>query len=101
MSCVQESGFFLLLNWYIFLWNEPGAPLTWATPSIPLSVSPDPSRFINKLKEDEGACLTALESGNIFLYHTLAPLLRKTQQGVFQLPLLPFKGMCNAPPSTS
>ncbi|CAL8381379.1 unnamed protein product [Gadus morhua 'NCC'] len=50
-------------------------------------------RFINKLKEDEGACLTALESGNIFLYHTLAPLLRKTQQGVFQLPLLPFKDL--------
>ncbi|CAL8302506.1 unnamed protein product [Lota lota] len=45
-------------------------------------------RFMNKLKEDEGACLAALDSGDVFLFHTLTPLLRKTQQGVFQLPLL-------------
>ncbi|CAL8284051.1 unnamed protein product [Merluccius merluccius] len=48
-------------------------------------------RFMNKLKEDEGACLAALDSGDVFLYHTLAPLLRKTQQGGVQLPLLPAK----------
>ncbi|KAG7275497.1 hypothetical protein CRUP_032540 [Coryphaenoides rupestris] len=48
-------------------------------------------RFMDKLKEDEGACLAALDSGHVFLYHTLAPLLRKTQQGMFQLPLLPAK----------
>lgn len=48
---------------------------------------------MNKLKVDEGACLAALDSGdgNVILYHTLAPLLRKTLQGVFQLPLLSAK----------
>uniref|UniRef100_A0A674B1P4 NAD(+) diphosphatase n=1 Tax=Salmo trutta TaxID=8032 RepID=A0A674B1P4_SALTR len=42
--------------------------------------------------EDE-ACRAALQSGNIFLYHKLAPLLRRTDSGIYQLPALQTKGI--------
>ncbi|XP_046888102.1 nucleoside diphosphate-linked moiety X motif 13 [Hypomesus transpacificus] len=45
-------------------------------------------RHLNKLKEDDNACRVALQSGNIFLYHKLAPLLQRTESGIFQLQIL-------------
>ncbi|KAM6951569.1 NAD(P)H pyrophosphatase NUDT13, mitochondrial [Aplochiton taeniatus] len=45
-------------------------------------------RFLNRLKESDEACLSALRSGSVFLYHNLAPLLQQTDRGVFRLPLL-------------
>ncbi|KAM4624638.1 NAD(P)H pyrophosphatase NUDT13, mitochondrial isoform 1-T2 [Polymixia lowei] len=46
-------------------------------------------RYLNKLKENDEACLAALQTGNIFLYHRLAPLLHQTDhQGIFKLPAM-------------
>ncbi|XP_029561642.1 NAD(P)H pyrophosphatase NUDT13, mitochondrial isoform X2 [Salmo trutta] len=48
-------------------------------------------RYLNKIKEEDEACRAALQSGNIFLYHKLAPLLRRTDSGIYQLPALQTK----------
>ncbi|XP_024242276.1 nucleoside diphosphate-linked moiety X motif 13 isoform X2 [Oncorhynchus nerka] len=48
-------------------------------------------RHLNKIKEEDEACRAALQSGNIFLYHKLAPLLRRTDSGIYQLPALQTK----------
>ncbi|XP_041941355.1 nucleoside diphosphate-linked moiety X motif 13 isoform X2 [Alosa sapidissima] len=50
-------------------------------------------RHLMKLKEDDGACLEALRSGHLLLYHRLAPLLQKapataSTPGLFQLPAI-------------
>ncbi|KAL2101731.1 hypothetical protein ACEWY4_003492 [Coilia grayii] len=43
-------------------------------------------RYLTRLREDDEACLEALRSGRLLLYHRLAPLLQKTPAGLFQLP---------------
>ncbi|KAM9561573.1 NAD(P)H pyrophosphatase NUDT13, mitochondrial isoform 2-T5 [Salvelinus alpinus] len=48
-------------------------------------------RHLNKIKEEDEACRAALQSGNIFLYHKLAPLLQRTDSGIYQLPALQTK----------
>ncbi|XP_036377098.1 nucleoside diphosphate-linked moiety X motif 13 [Megalops cyprinoides] len=45
-------------------------------------------RYLMRLKEDDEACLRALQSGSVLLYHKLAPLLRQTERGMYQLPAL-------------
>lgn len=45
-------------------------------------------RYLNKLKEDDDACRAALQSGSILLYHKLSPLLERTKNGIFRLPVL-------------
>ncbi|KAK9965212.1 hypothetical protein ABG768_004313 [Culter alburnus] len=45
-------------------------------------------RYLMRLKEDDEACREALKSGNILLYHKLAPLLQKTNSGVYKLACL-------------
>ncbi|KAJ8404763.1 hypothetical protein AAFF_G00331500 [Aldrovandia affinis] len=45
-------------------------------------------RYLMRLKEDDEACRGALQSGSVLLYHKLAPLLRQTERGIYQLPLL-------------
>uniref|UniRef100_A0A3B3XMA4 NADH pyrophosphatase-like N-terminal domain-containing protein n=1 Tax=Poecilia mexicana TaxID=48701 RepID=A0A3B3XMA4_9TELE len=35
--------------------------------------------YINKLKENDAACLSALQNGHIFLFHRLMPLLQCSQ----------------------
>ncbi|XP_072229056.1 NAD(P)H pyrophosphatase NUDT13, mitochondrial [Leuresthes tenuis] len=35
-------------------------------------------RYVNRLKEDDEACVTALQKGHIFLFHHLSPLLQRT-----------------------
>lgn len=40
------------------------------------------------MKEDDTICREALRSGTILLYHRLAPLLQKTDSGIYSLPLL-------------
>ncbi|XP_062860042.1 nucleoside diphosphate-linked moiety X motif 13 [Trichomycterus rosablanca] len=42
-------------------------------------------RFLMKLKENDQACREALRSGNLILYHKLAPLLQRNTSGVCQL----------------
>ncbi|KAJ8365595.1 hypothetical protein SKAU_G00144260 [Synaphobranchus kaupii] len=46
------------------------------------------TRYLMRLKEDDEACRGALQSGNVLLYHKLAPLLRQTQRGRYQLHVL-------------
>ncbi|XP_063046600.1 nucleoside diphosphate-linked moiety X motif 13 [Engraulis encrasicolus] len=43
-------------------------------------------RYLMHLKEDDAACLDALSSGRLLLYHRLSPLLIKTPAGLYQLP---------------
>ncbi|XP_031423841.1 nucleoside diphosphate-linked moiety X motif 13 [Clupea harengus] len=53
-------------------------------------------RYLMRLKEDDEACLEAMRSGSLLLYHTLAPLLQKSPSGLFQLPAIntsDFKGI--------
>ncbi|KAL4640136.1 nucleoside diphosphate-linked moiety X motif 13 isoform X1 [Arapaima gigas] len=45
-------------------------------------------RYLMRLKEDDEACQKALQSGTILLYHKLAPLLRRTEMGTYELPVL-------------
>ncbi|KAJ8284788.1 hypothetical protein COCON_G00036380 [Conger conger] len=45
-------------------------------------------RYLMRLKEDDEACRRALQSGNVLLYHKLAPLLRQQQKGIYQLKVL-------------
>ena len=45
-----------------------------------------------RLKEDDEACLEAMRSGSLLLYHTLAPLLQKSPSGLFQLPAINTSG---------
>ncbi|KAM7398269.1 hypothetical protein PAMA_006260 [Pampus argenteus] len=41
-------------------------------------------RYVNRLKEDNEACAAALQTGRVFLFHRLAPLLQHTGQGTFR-----------------
>ncbi|XP_028990220.1 nucleoside diphosphate-linked moiety X motif 13 isoform X3 [Betta splendens] len=41
-------------------------------------------RYMNRLKEDDTACLSALHNGQIFLFHHLSPLLQCTQRGTLR-----------------
>ncbi|KAL0984156.1 hypothetical protein UPYG_G00137810 [Umbra pygmaea] len=45
-------------------------------------------RYLNRIKEDDEVCQTALQSGDIFLFHKLAPLLQQTGSGIYQFPAL-------------
>ncbi|XP_035257440.1 nucleoside diphosphate-linked moiety X motif 13 [Anguilla anguilla] len=45
-------------------------------------------RYLMRLKEDDEACRTALQSGNVLLYHKLEPLLAQTQKGMYHLHML-------------
>lgn len=54
-------------------------------------------RYLMKLKEDDRACLEALHSGHLLLYHRLAPLLQKgpdttTTTALFKLPAISTSG---------
>ncbi|XP_039645189.1 nucleoside diphosphate-linked moiety X motif 13 isoform X1 [Perca fluviatilis] len=42
------------------------------------------SRFVDRLKRDDGACAAALQSGQMFLFHRLAPLLQRTERGTLR-----------------
>ncbi|KAK2884342.1 nucleoside diphosphate-linked moiety X motif 13 isoform X2 [Channa argus] len=42
------------------------------------------TRYVNWLKEDDEACLAALENGHIFLFHHLHPLLQRTKTGTLR-----------------
>ncbi|XP_044035848.1 nucleoside diphosphate-linked moiety X motif 13 isoform X2 [Siniperca chuatsi] len=42
------------------------------------------TRYVNRLKEDDEACAAALQTGRIFLFHRLSPLLQRTEQGTFR-----------------
>ncbi|XP_019902439.1 nucleoside diphosphate-linked moiety X motif 13 isoform X2 [Esox lucius] len=46
-------------------------------------------RYLSRMKQDDEVCRTALQSGNIFLYHQLAPLLQRTDIGTYQFPAFP------------
>lgn len=50
-----------------------------------------------RLKEDDEACREALKSGNVLLYHKLAPLLQKTNSGVYKLACLKTSGLSATP----
>uniref|UniRef100_W5LGJ2 NAD(+) diphosphatase n=1 Tax=Astyanax mexicanus TaxID=7994 RepID=W5LGJ2_ASTMX len=53
----------------------------------PLPFSTYVSRiYLMKLKEDDDACREALRSGNLMLFHKLAPLVRRNKHGVCQSP---------------
>lgn len=41
-------------------------------------------RYLNRLKEDDEACLAALQNAHIYLFHRLSPLLRRTERGTFR-----------------
>ncbi|KAM4715795.1 NAD(P)H pyrophosphatase NUDT13, mitochondrial isoform 2-T4 [Anableps anableps] len=41
-------------------------------------------RYINKLKENDAACVSALQTGHIFLFHHLIPLLQSSGPGTFR-----------------
>lgn len=50
-----------------------------------------------RLREDDEACREALRSGNFLLYHKLAPLLQKTNSGVYKLACLKTSGLNTTP----
>ncbi|KAI4890595.1 hypothetical protein NFI96_032421 [Prochilodus magdalenae] len=54
----------------------------------PLSTYVSRIRYLMKLKEDDEACLEALRSGSLLLYHKSAPLLQKNKDGIYHLPHL-------------
>uniref|UniRef100_A0A3B4ZLY5 NAD(+) diphosphatase n=1 Tax=Stegastes partitus TaxID=144197 RepID=A0A3B4ZLY5_9TELE len=41
-------------------------------------------RLVNRLKADDDACAAALHGGRIFLFHSLSPLLQRTDRGTFR-----------------
>ncbi|XP_026171173.1 NAD(P)H pyrophosphatase NUDT13, mitochondrial [Mastacembelus armatus] len=41
-------------------------------------------RYLNRLKEDDEACVAALQNSHIFLFHRLSPLLQRTERGTFR-----------------
>ncbi|MBN3322189.1 NUD13 protein, partial [Atractosteus spatula] len=45
-------------------------------------------RYLLRLKEDDEACQRALQSGSFLLYHRLAPLLHKAEQGGYRAAVL-------------
>ncbi|KAK2820748.1 hypothetical protein Q5P01_023707 [Channa striata] len=42
------------------------------------------TRYVNQLKEDDEACLAALQNGHVFLFHHLRPLLQPTKTGTLR-----------------
>ncbi|XP_054860654.1 nucleoside diphosphate-linked moiety X motif 13 isoform X3 [Amphiprion ocellaris] len=49
-------------------------------------------RFVNRLQEDDDACAAALQNGRIFLFHSLSPLLQRTNRGTFRTSALTASG---------
>ncbi|XP_061563751.1 nucleoside diphosphate-linked moiety X motif 13 [Cololabis saira] len=47
-------------------------------------------RYVNRLKQDDEACLSALRDGHVFLFHRLSPLLRRCHAGTFGPVFLPY-----------
>ncbi|XP_071317984.1 NAD(P)H pyrophosphatase NUDT13, mitochondrial isoform X2 [Trachinotus anak] len=45
-------------------------------------------RYVNRLKEDDASCASALQTGRIFLFHHLSPLLQRTERGTFRSAVL-------------
>ncbi|XP_053197624.1 nucleoside diphosphate-linked moiety X motif 13 isoform X1 [Scomber japonicus] len=45
-------------------------------------------RYVNRLKQDDDACSAALQTGRMFLFHRLNPLLQNTERGTFRPPTL-------------
>ncbi|XP_037610622.1 nucleoside diphosphate-linked moiety X motif 13 isoform X1 [Sebastes umbrosus] len=45
-------------------------------------------RYVNRLKEDDEECSSALQNGQMFLFHRLSPLLQRTEQRTFRPPAL-------------
>lgn len=41
-------------------------------------------RYLNRLKEDDEACLAALQDAHLYLFHRLSPLLKRTERGTFR-----------------
>lgn len=41
-------------------------------------------RYINRLKENDAACVSALQNGHIFLFHRLIPLLQCSDPGTYR-----------------
>ncbi|XP_068160990.1 NAD(P)H pyrophosphatase NUDT13, mitochondrial [Antennarius striatus] len=41
-------------------------------------------RYLYQLKEDDEACAAALENAHVLLFHRLAPLLKRTEDGTFR-----------------
>ncbi|KAK5605045.1 hypothetical protein CRENBAI_002350 [Crenichthys baileyi] len=41
-------------------------------------------RYLNMLKENDAACVSALQNGHIFLFHHLIPLLQRSDPGTFR-----------------
>ncbi|XP_029933238.1 NAD(P)H pyrophosphatase NUDT13, mitochondrial [Myripristis murdjan] len=41
-------------------------------------------RLVNQLKQDDAACAAALQTGSIFLFHRLNPLLQRIPNGTFR-----------------
>uniref|UniRef100_A0A3P8SI76 NAD(+) diphosphatase n=1 Tax=Amphiprion percula TaxID=161767 RepID=A0A3P8SI76_AMPPE len=49
-------------------------------------------RFVNRLQEDDDACAAALQNGRIFLFHSLSPLLQRTNRETFRTSALTASG---------
>ncbi|KAM6897542.1 NAD(P)H pyrophosphatase NUDT13, mitochondrial [Xenentodon cancila] len=47
-------------------------------------------RYLNRLKQDDEACLSALQNAHVLLFHRLSPLLRHCHTGTFRPVFLPF-----------
>ncbi|XP_058477740.1 nucleoside diphosphate-linked moiety X motif 13 isoform X1 [Solea solea] len=41
-------------------------------------------RFVNRLKQDDAACLAALQRSRVLLFHRLCPLLQRTERGTLR-----------------
>ncbi|KAM6964506.1 NAD(P)H pyrophosphatase NUDT13, mitochondrial [Tautogolabrus adspersus] len=50
-------------------------------------------RYLNRLKEDDEACVAALQDAHIFLFHRLSPLLQPNRQGTFTPAVLTCPGV--------
>lgn len=61
------------------LLSAPKCPLTRCCSSFVSRM-----RYLNRLKEDDEACAAALQSGRIFLFHHLSPLLQRTDRGTLR-----------------
>ncbi|XP_061562208.1 nucleoside diphosphate-linked moiety X motif 13 isoform X2 [Phycodurus eques] len=50
-------------------------------------------RYMKKLQQDDGACVAALATGHLLLFHRLDPLLRRNNAGSFTSPTLHYTDM--------
>ncbi|XP_057681311.1 nucleoside diphosphate-linked moiety X motif 13 isoform X2 [Corythoichthys intestinalis] len=53
-------------------------------------------RYLKKLQRDDEACVRALRTGHLLLFHRLRPLLRPSQAGGFACPTLPYEDVRSA-----